>query len=919
MGRDDELRQLSAAVARLAAGRGGVVLVEGQAGLGKSRVIDAGVVTTAREAGVRHLVGRIFELTATRPFGLVSDLLLDVEELDVAGLSASDLPVDAAADVAYRVVDAVRSTVAKLAADAALVLVAEDIHDADAGSLLALHDLVHVTAEVPLLLVLSRRLHPASDEVLAVVERIRDVGGVVLALEPLSEQHVADLLTATLGAAPGPRLLELTGRAAGNPLFVTELVAGLLEEQALRQTDGTIELEEPVLPASLTSTILRRLRSLDPRSRALLRDAAVLGTSFRIDDLARSRGDDPVAVADGLAPAFSAGFLVDDGDRAAFRHALVRDAVYEDISSAVRATLHVRAGRWLAERGAPASDVAYHLAIGATSGDDEAVSWLRRAAEEAAPVDPRLAVERLQRALELTPADRPAVHELRVALARCLLWSGRLAEAGETAEHVLARPAMSPPEEAEARFVLARVLAYRGRIPASIEQVQLALREGLASGARRAQLLADLALRRGLDGDLPGADDAARRALVAGQELADSLTVRTARCALAWNAALRGEAAAALAYAERAVRSPGHTDAVEPVQARLYLGFARLHAGDLAGARVVLEDVHEQGAQLGAVWAAGLAHSLLAIVGWLAGDWDGAASAARDAVAAAEAGAARTWLPLAAAGGALVAASRGEREVAARLLAAGEEVVAVAGGIHVGAGLLGLARARLTSDGSVEGRRSALQADVAYGAYTHVPFHLLDAPIEQLAAIAGPRGVEVLEDLASEAAGAALARSRAGDDTDALVAAATTLGSAGLVFHQARVGEDAAVALARAGRSAEASALADETLSSYAALAADAELDRCRARFRDAGLRPGVRGARRRPATGWASLTPAEIRVARLVAEGLTNPDIADRLYVSRRTVESHVSSVLRKLSLSSRVELAVLVADRGAGGPGSP
>jgi DNA-binding NarL/FixJ family response regulator len=130
---------------------------------------------------------------------------------------------------------------------------------------------------------------------------------------------------------------------------------------------------------------------------------------------------------------------------------------------------------------------------------------------------------------------------------------------------------------------------------------------------------------------------------------------------------------------------------------------------------------------------------------------------------------------------------------------------------------------------------------------------------------------------------------------------------------------DAAVALARAGRSAEASVLADEALTSYAALDAAAELDRGRARLRDAGLRPGARGARRRPATGWASLTPAETRVARLVAEGLTNPDIADRLFVSRRTVESHVSSALRKLSLSSRVELAVLVADDGAGGSGSP
>jgi DNA-binding CsgD family transcriptional regulator len=117
--------------------------------------------------------------------------------------------------------------------------------------------------------------------------------------------------------------------------------------------------------------------------------------------------------------------------------------------------------------------------------------------------------------------------------------------------------------------------------------------------------------------------------------------------------------------------------------------------------------------------------------------------------------------------------------------------------------------------------------------------------------------------------------------------------------------EDTAEALARTGNEPEARPLAAEALQIYAGLGAAADIARARARLRSARLRAGVRGPRGRPRHGWDSLTEAELRVVRRVAEGRSNLEIA-AVYLTRRTVRAHVSSALAKLDLSSRVELAL-------------
>jgi DNA-binding CsgD family transcriptional regulator len=120
--------------------------------------------------------------------------------------------------------------------------------------------------------------------------------------------------------------------------------------------------------------------------------------------------------------------------------------------------------------------------------------------------------------------------------------------------------------------------------------------------------------------------------------------------------------------------------------------------------------------------------------------------------------------------------------------------------------------------------------------------------------------------------------------------------------------EDASVAYARHGDPDRARPLLEQALAIYERLDAGRDLARAEAALRQAGLRRGRRGPRGRPASGWASLTPAEHAVADLVADGLTNPQIGDRLFISRRTVQAHLVHVFAKLDIASRAQLAAQV-----------
>src|SRR5262249_11418049 len=155
-------------------------------------------------------------------------------------------------------------------------------------------------------------------------------------------------------------------------------------------------------------------------------------------------------------------------------------------------------------------------------------------------------------------------------------------------------------------------------------------------------------------------------------------------------------------------------------------------------------------------------------------------------------------------------------------------------------------------------------------------------------------------------------RAMVADDTAGLLDAARDYGELGFRLHRGIALEEAAVRLARFGDLAAARTALNDAVRTYAAMGATWDVRRTGARLRSLGVRLGPRTVHRRTTTGWDALTPSEERIARLVAQGLSNPDIAGKLLLSRNTVQTHVSHILRKLQLHSRIELVREVANHG-------
>ena len=168
----------------------------------------------------------------------------------------------------------------------------------------------------------------------------RRPGGQHLVLHPLTGEAVTGLVAQAVAAEPGPRLLAEVAGAAGNPLFVTELLDALVQEGAIATADGQAEVGVTVLPPTLRLTILRRVSFLPEPTLQALRSASILGSGFSLTDLATVTGRPAVDLSVVLGEAIRARVLEDDGARLRFRHELIRDAIYEDLTGSVRRALH---------------------------------------------------------------------------------------------------------------------------------------------------------------------------------------------------------------------------------------------------------------------------------------------------------------------------------------------------------------------------------------------------------------------------------------------------------------------------------------------------------------------------------------------------------------------------------------------------
>ena len=942
-GRETETGVLREALDQVARGGQAIVLVEGEAGIGKTRLLEQALADAAAR-GMQVAAGRAEELERARPFGLLAGAFgcvpgcADPQRAAIAGLlsaprgSSGEALVTVTSDpgLQFRVVDAFGDLVEALALSGPVVVGADDLQWADPSSLVTLAAMGRRVAGLPVGIIGCFRPAPRASELDGTVRALQAAGARHLTLSPLGTGAVGELVSEMVSAEPGPGLLAEIAGAAGNPLFVTELLAALAQEGAIQVTAGRAEVAEATLPPTLRLTILRRLSFLPEDTLQVLQAASILGSAFSLTDLALISGRPAIGLTAALTEAIRSRVVEDDGVQLRFRHDLIRDSIYEDLPASMRRGLHREAAQRLAQSGAPPLRVAEHFARGAAQGDGEAIEWLARAARDAAPGSPAAAASLLDRAITLMRPGDPERDRLSAERAGHLLQAGQIADAVAACRQLLGRR-HDPAVEGAARICLGHaLLAAQGRLRDGLAEMERAAGSPLLTEAEQATARAWAGFARLSLGDLDGAASAARQAVSAASAADDPYSASLAMNSLAMLSESRGQFADALRISDDALRLADESLARQGRQYPVHIarGDILVHLDRLEEARATLHAGRRISEERGVRWPLPSFGVYLGLERFFAGEWDDALAELESSLELAEETGATISVIVAQVVMALIGLHRDDLSRAAAAVEAAYRDLTTRGFSHR-ANWAAWPRA-LLQEASGESARALKTMTVPWEEDACLGFSverlLVGADLVRLAMAEGDAGLArqvaaAVGDVASRndlawLRGAALrCQGLAESDADALAAAADAYAGASRPLELALASEDAAVAFVKQGNLGRARPLLEQAIAIYQRLDAARDLARADAVLRLAGVRRGVRGPRKRPPFGWQSLTPTERTVAALVADGLSNPQIGERLFISRRTVQTHLVHVFAKLGISSRVQLAAQVARRPEAG----
>ena len=926
VGRGQELAVVRAGVEAFGRGEGAVVWVEGEPGIGKSSLVaEALAAGSAPEWDIGW--GTAGKLTERLPLGVMLDCLQvrpgspDPERAHAADLLQSRRQgLFADGDTSVTGIEVLVTLVDQLCAAAPTVVVLDDLQWADDASLIVWHQLAASIGQLRLLLIGICRPaphRPAVQELRAAVVRR---GVAVIALGPLAETDVDALVTAMVGAPPGDALRQLTAQAAGNPLYVRELVDALVRERALEiGPSAEVSAVRDQLPTSLAAVLNDRLRSVSAETAQTLRTAALLGGAFAVTDLAVVLGRLASELTAGIQEAVAAGILVGSGPELAFRHLLIRQALYESMPAALRTALHAEAARELAATGADALSVAQQLSAAQRPGED----WVRRWLIESAPAlvlrAPQLAAELLRRELDETPAADETWDVLMASLVRALLATGSYQDAAGQASRALTT--MTDPERrAETYWMLARAQVSAGGSDDAIATIRQALARVDLPSEWQARILAFLAMvQRSATGDLDAADATAIRALTAAEEVADAFATANALADLWLTRSIRRDHAAALDYLDRALRvlgdDPSHVDLRSyALDVRVFTlqNLDRWTEAELA-LRQAREFARRTGSPDNATWVNA------AVLRYWLGQWDDALAELGSDNTDVDAYLRERWPALLSHGvAALIAGRREQRTAAAQDLRKGLALPIQTLTDRENQDFLVAAHALALEQGG-ETRHAMLRLAGMLprrdGEMTLIHQWLPD--LVRLALAAGDqqmaraatqacRAEAAAETYPARAAAASLrCHGLLESDPDPLEEAVVHYRAAGPAVELPAALEDLAVVQAERGRDEDARAAVNEAVSLYEGLQAHWDIRRADGRLRPHGIRRGARGQRgQRAASGWEALTPTEVKIAAMVARGDSTSDIAGGMFLSRRTVQTYISRILAKLGAKGRVDI---------------
>jgi DNA-binding NarL/FixJ family response regulator len=921
--RQPQVDELRGHLHALGAGRGSVVLVTGPAGIGKTTLL-AEAASLAADVGILVFSGGGDPAAQAVPLGAILDALVSTDDPSVDPARLREL--SRSPDQRFWLLRELQEALETAARRAPLLVIVDDLQWVDAASASALVTLSRRLATHRISWLLALRRGEPADAALDVVGRLEAAGAAEIRLGVLDDTAVAQVARDILGGEPDEALREVLSRAEGQPFLLTELLRGLRAENLVTVDGGTARLAAGTrLPRRLIGSVAGQLARLTAPARDAVEMASVLGRSFSLDELAGLLGRPPLDLRGEIREAIAAGLLTEEGNRLGFRHDLVREAVDGSLPKAVRRSMRRTAVEVMLQHGASAADVAQLVMEVAEPGDVASVGLLRRAAAQIGPVSPAVAAPLSRRALDLTPRGGPGRAEAVVQTIDLLVQAGRAAEAAKlltASDSDLADPV------AEARARLGIGMLMTQYAPAAVaEQCQLALRRPDVPPALRVQLLSLLACSLDISGEAAAAAgpvaEAMAEAAASGDPAAEIVTfVPRALLAFAqgdWQGAigLAGEAARRQHEATElrmwlpetwkslllisqlrlpeahAIIEAGTREAENAARnIRIWSMLrcrARLSAGQLTDARAEAEAILDLSDEIGDESFGYLNHIARYVLGDIAlhtGDPAALRTARRDAAA-------------------LYGTASG---CAATRRLGGWLTVRLDGG-PIGPDLL----------------------DVLAPGYVHAcsPVSHSDAvELVRLLRAAGQRAdaASVTARLESDAAAnpgfpglrpAALhARALLDDDADRAVAAVQAYGGDPRSLIRATAHEDAGRLLKERARD-EAVGYLDEALRLQSAAGAERDAARVRRLLRDSGRpRPGGQRSGGRPdpaAAHWPELTASELAVVRLVVQGATDREVAQRLYVSAHTVNSHLRHVFAKLGIRSRVELAHRAGQRQA------
>lgn len=912
--RDDALATVDALLDDARGGCGRLLVLEGAAGIGKTRLLAA-AHERAQAAGMRTLRARAGELEQDFPFGIIrqlfeaplsgpsgGELLSGAAELarpvfEIGGVS--ELP---AADPAYSTLHGLYWLTVNLLEPGPVLLSVDDLHWCDPASLRFLAYLARRLDGLRALLLATMR--PRASGELGVIDEITDsLDASVVRLAPLSSGGVRALLSAHFGTDLDPEFsLTVSEWTAGNPLLLRELIAAAAVRRIEPTRAGARQVRE-LAPEGVGRLVLRRIAPLGPDSLAVAEAVCVLGEDADIDRTAELAG---LARVDALRAlnALRGIDVLSREDHPAVAHPLVRRAIYDNMDVARREALHATAANMLAAAGAPPARVATHLLAVGPREDQTVVASLRAAGRDAmAQGAPDAAATYLTRALAEPPADadRPVVTlELGLALAR--------ARPTDSVPHLMAVIDATDDDAMLAEAVLALTHAP---LDSYAEWAPIALRaiERIRDPRAGRRLKTQYAFIGGYRPDhYPRAKAFLDTIEVDGDEDPVSRILLGLQASQAAREGARREAALELARAALAgeiLISSDNTSFGLPIN-------VLIHADrfDEAGTHLDLALAHARRTGF---------HPTFTIASWLRA-W---ASFGCGALAEAEAEAPLvgdadpTRISGMRVGADIfgeVALQRGDLIAAARHIDYPDQVEerGVWGWAinRTRRGALRAAQGRL--DDALEDLRTAGRWLTALGCVNPAYSRWRSEAALVLARL--DRREEALTlaheevDLARvwgapRPLGNALRSAgliTGGDEGLRLLhEASAVLENSPAMLARARAATELGAALRRANRRAEAREPLTLGLDLAQRCGATALIERARDELIATGARP-----RRAARSGIDSLTPTELRVARMAAEGLTNREVAQALFVTPKTVEIHLSHTYSKLGLKSRSQL---------------